>query len=156
MLSANVRPRSIESATIPKVKPPIDQPSKPTVLRLPPPLPISAMLGFPPKSSVKAGRNTSENRPKSVASSDQPAHATKNTSHWYRVTPRTKPLGPPTPSIVPIVLIRRSPFLPGLRRGRLTRHSPDAGTHQGHGLAFGPPAQPKVAQDGCAGERRPR
>src|ERR1700730_15720985 len=119
---------------------------------MPPTLPISAMLGFPPKSSVKAGRNTSENRPKSVASSDQPAHATKNTSHWYRVTPRTKPSGPPTPSIVPIVLIRRCPFLPGLRRGRLTRHSPNAGTYQGHGLAFGPPAQPNVAQDGCPGE----
>ena len=45
----------------------------PIVLMSPPTQPISATVGCPPRSSVNAGRSTSEKRPKSVASSDQPA-----------------------------------------------------------------------------------
>src|SRR5215831_412167 len=42
---------------MPNAKPPSDQPSNPTVLRIPPTRPISAIVGCPPRSSVSAGRN---------------------------------------------------------------------------------------------------
>ena len=44
---------------IPNRNPPNAHPSNPTVLRRPPTRPISAIVGCPPKSSVKAGRSTS-------------------------------------------------------------------------------------------------
>jgi len=37
----------------------------------------------------------------------------------------------------------------------MSRHSPDSGTDQGHGLAFGPQAQ-QMSPRTAAGERNPR
>src|SRR5271166_4485830 len=89
---------------MPNRKPPSDQPSNPTVLRIPPTRPISAIVGYPPKSSVSAGLSTSEKRPKSVASSDQPAHTTKNTTLVAGKAPTNAScpaVAPPVALIVP-------------------------------------------------------
>src|SRR6266849_5597500 len=75
---------------MPNMKPPNAQPNRPAILRKPPIRPMSAIDELPPSRSVKAGRSTSENNPKSVASSAQPAHTTRKTAHWYRVRPRGK------------------------------------------------------------------
>ena len=67
---------------MPNAKPPNAQPSSPVMLRMPPTRPISAAVGLPPRSSVIAGRSTSENRLKSVLSSDHPSQAIKKIIHW--------------------------------------------------------------------------
>ena len=66
---------------MPNTNPPTAQPSRPTVVTRPPTEPIWASVGLPPSNSVKAWRNTSPYKVKSVMSSDQPAQAMNSTSH---------------------------------------------------------------------------
>src|SRR5215471_18807162 len=84
---------------MPKMNPPAAQPSRPVMIRRPPYLPIWAIcsgsstpVAVNPSKLRSAGCSTSENSPKSAASSVQPSHTTTNTNHWYPVIARQLPL----------------------------------------------------------------